>query len=358
MLTIKSPSQCDFDILALGEVMIRFDPGDSRIRNTRSFQVWEGGGEYNVARGLKRCFKQRAAVVTGIAKNEIGYLLEDLILQGGVDSSFIKWFESDGMGRDVRNGLNFTERGYGVRGALGCSDRGHSATSNIQPSDIDWETIFERRGVRWFHTGGVFSALSNASLDVTIEAMKAARRSGAIVSYDLNYRASLWEGRGGLTRCKEVNRLLAPFIDVVIGFPTFLSTESLSLEAMSLSQSDVEAQIRRVQSEFPNIKVFATTIRQTASANRTGWSAVCLADDQFYRSESIANLDVFDRVGGGDSFASGLIYGLMHLKDPQKAVEYGNAHGALAMTTPGDNSSASLHEVEALVQGYAGQTIR
>ena len=160
MLKTKSSSNCSYDILSLGEVMLRLDPGAERIRSARNFRVWEGGGEYNVARGLRRCFGQRAAVVAGIAKNEVGYLLEDLILQGGVDNRLLQWFDYDGIGRTVRNSLNFTERGFGVRGATGCSDRGHGASAKIKPGDIDWGHIFGNLGVRWFHTGGIYAALS------------------------------------------------------------------------------------------------------------------------------------------------------------------------------------------------------
>lgn len=358
MLNIKSTSECRHDILSLGEVMLRLDPGEERIRSTRHFRVWEGGGEYNVARGLRRCFGQRAAVVTGISKNEIGYLLEDLILQGGVDTSLIKWFDYDGIGRSVRNSLNFTERGFGVRGAVGCSDRGHSATSQIKPGDVDWGYIFGELGVRWFHTGGIYAALSEDAYNVIVEAMKAAKKYGTIVSYDLNYRASLWEQRGGLKRCQAVNQALAPLVDVMIGFPVLLGIEPKIENQVNLDCQAFEGLISKAVAKFPNLKVFSSTVRQVTSASQNDWAAICWGDSTFYRSDGIPNLDILDRVGGGDSFAAGLIYGLMEKNDPKMAVEYGKAHGALAMTTPGDNSMASLGEVEALMAGGIGRTQR
>src|SRR5277367_5704056 len=216
-MNIKPKDRCRWDQLSLGEVMLRFDPGDQRIWTTRQFAVSEGGGEYNVARGLKRCFGLETAVVTALADNPLGRLVEDLMNQGGVDQSLVRWVPYDGVGRSVRNGLNFTERGFGVRAALGCSDRGHTAISQLNPGEVDWEKIFSREGARWFHTGGIFCALSETAPLVAREAMEAARRAGTIVSYDLNYRASLWKSIGGKAKAQEVNRSLAPFIDVLFG---------------------------------------------------------------------------------------------------------------------------------------------
>ncbi|HXM33975.1 MAG TPA: PfkB family carbohydrate kinase, partial [Pyrinomonadaceae bacterium] len=204
-LSVKAKAECRWDCVSLGEVMLRLDPGHGRVHTARTFQVWEGGGEYNVARGLKRCFGMDAAVVTALADNSVGRLVQDLIYQGGVDQSHIRWVKYDGVGRAVRNGLNFTERGFGVRAALGCSDRGHTAVSQLQPGDIDWEAVFVKEGARWFHTGGIFAALSESTPLVAREAMEAAKRSGTIVSYDLNYRESLWKGIGGKERAREVN---------------------------------------------------------------------------------------------------------------------------------------------------------
>src|SRR6267142_833623 len=204
-LNIKPKDKCRWDLLSLGEVMLRLDPGEGRIHTTRNFQVWEGGGEYNVARGLRRCFGMETSIVTALAENPVGRLVQDLIYQGGVDQSHVKWVDFDGVGRSVRNGLNFTERGFGVRAALGCSDRGHTAVSQLKAGDIDWEQIFGVEGARWFHTGGIFCALSETTPQVAREAMETARDAGTIISYDLNYRPSLWQAIGGQARAREVN---------------------------------------------------------------------------------------------------------------------------------------------------------
>src|ERR1700689_2247724 len=216
-LNIKSKNDCMWDLVSLGEVMLRLDPGDERISTSRHFRVWEGGGEYNVARGLRRCFGMDTAMVTAFAGNPVGRLVEDLMLQGGVSQSYVRWVPYDGVGRTVRNGLNFTERGFGLRGGVGCSDRGNTAVSQLKPGDIDWERVFGRDGARWFHTGGIFAGLSTSTAEVAEEAMTAARRHGVVVSYDLNYRESIWKGVGGRSRARTVNRLLAEHVDVMIG---------------------------------------------------------------------------------------------------------------------------------------------
>lgn len=217
MLQYKKAEECRFDELSLGEIMLRLDPGEGRIHTARSFTVWEGGGEYNVARGLRRCFGLRTAVVTAFADNAVGRLVEDFILQGGVATDFVKWVPYDGIGRTVRNGLNFVERGFGCRGAKSCSDRGNTAVSQLKAGDIDWEYIFGRCGVRHFHTGGIFAALSDTTPDVVIEALKIAKKYGTITSYDLNYRPSLWKAIGGVERARSVNREIAKYVDVMIG---------------------------------------------------------------------------------------------------------------------------------------------
>jgi len=358
-LKIKPAEECRFDIVSLGEVMLRLDPGESRIRRARSFDVWEGGGEYNVARGLRRAFDQRASVITGAVKNELGYLLEDLILQGGVDTSLIRWFDFDGIGRDVRNGLNFTERGFGIRGAVGCSDRGHTATAQIKPGDIDWDHLFGELGVRWLHTGGIFAALSEDAFAVTLEAMEAAKKYGTVVSYDLNFRASLWKSRGGIEACYEANQKLAEYVDVMIGFPGLLGITDPSTESKEIFDADdFKKIIQRTVERFPNIKAIGSTIRVETTASSNDWSAISWLEGEFYQSISLADLEVLDRVGGGDSFAAGYIYGLMVEQDCQQAVDYGIAHGALAMTTPGDNSMASLDEIKKVIAGNSSQTDR
>ena len=362
-LDIKSGQDCRWDLIALGEVMLRFDPSDRRIWTTRHFEVSEGGGEYNVARGLRRCFGLNTAVVTALADNPVGRLVEDLILQGGVDQALVKWVDYDGVGRSVRNGLNFTERGFGVRAALGCSDRGHTAVSRLKPGDIDWEHIFGKLGARWFHTGGIFCALSESTPEVALEAMQAARRHGTVVSYDLNYRESLWKGVGGKRRAQEVNQRLAPLVDVMLGNEEDFSA-ALGFEVTGLDEhiSNVESaafrnMISEVVRKFP-FKVVATTLRKAKTATRNDWGAICYDKGEFFEARMREDLEIFDRVGGGDSFASGLIYGYLSGQAPQWAVECGAAHGALAMTTPGDTSMVTLKEVMQVMRGVGARIAR
>ncbi|MBM3858747.1 MAG: sugar kinase [Verrucomicrobia bacterium] len=350
---------CVFDQLSLGEIMLRLDPGEGRIRTTRHFSAWEGGGEYNVARGLRKCFGLKTAVCTAFVDNEVGHLIEDFILQGGVATDFILWRPDDGIGRTIRNGLNFTERGFGVRGAVGVSDRGNSAASQLKPGDFNWNNIFGKLGVRWFHTGGIFAALSETTAALAIEAVKAAAKHCAIVSYDLNYRPSLWKSIGGQAKAREVNREIARHVDVMIGNEEDFSA-CLGFEAdFTKIKTDVfKKMIATAVAEYQNFKVVATTLRGVISATRNDWSAICWHDGKFYESRKYPGLEILDRVGGGDSFASGLIYGFLKTGDPQKAVDYGAAHGALAMTTPGDTSMATLKEVEKLMAGGSARVQR
>ncbi len=349
-MLIRPKPGCRWDLIALGEVMLRLDPGDTRVSTARRFDVYEGGGEYNVARGLKRCFGMDTAIVTALADNPVGRLLQDLIYQGGVDQSLIDWVDYDGVGRSVRNGLNFTERGFGVRGGLGCSDRGHTAVSQIKPGTIDWDEIFGKHGARWFHTGGIFCALSETTPDVAAEAMQAARRHGIIVSYDLNYRASLWKSIGGKKQAQAVNRRLAPLVDVMIGNEEDFSAAlgfAVAGTDEDLTRIDIDAFQRMMEivaKEF-SFAVVATTLRKATTASRNDWGAICFAGGVFHEAKQRKDVEIYDRVGGGDSFASGLIYGLLTGQSAQWAVECGAAHGALAMTTPGDTSMATREEV-------------
>ena len=360
MLTIKTKEECMFDEISLGEVMLRLDPGEGRIHTARSFTAWEGGGEYNVARGMRRCFRQRAAVVTAFVDNAVGRLVEDFILQGGVDTSLIKWVADDGIGRTARNGLNFTERGFGVRGAKGCSDRGNTAVSQLKKGDIDWETIFGKYGVRHLHTGGIFAALSATTPEVAIEALQCARKHGTVTSYDLNYRPSLWKGIGGKEKAQEVNREIAKYVDVMIGneedFAACLGMKGGDVDA--IDDNAFKAMIEEVVKQYPNFKVVGTTLRQVHSATVNDWAALAWQDGVLYKSIERKRMEILDRVGGGDSFASGLIYGLMKTGDAKIAVEYGAAHGALAMTTPGDTSMATADEVEKLMGGASARVER
>jgi 2-dehydro-3-deoxygluconokinase len=363
-MKVRAKDQCRWDLVSLGEVMLRLDPGDVRVSTARQFRVWEGGGEYNVARGLRRTFGMNTAVVTSLADNPIGRLVEDLMLQGGVDLDHVRWVKYDGVGRTVRNGLNFTERGFGVRAASGCSDRGNTAVSQLKPGDIDWETIFVRKGTRWFHTGGIFCALSETTPGVALEAMEFAKRSGATISYDLNYRPSLWQAIGGKSKAQQVNRSLMPFVDVLIGNEEdFTAAMGYSVPGMDenlshLDHASFQTMMKTVRSEFPNLSAIAVTLRTAHTATRNDWGAIALADDSFYESATRTGLEIFDRVGGGDSFASGLIYGLLTSHDLAWAVECGVAHGALAMTTPGDTSTASLPEVLAVMKGQSARISR
>ncbi|MEI6673552.1 MAG: sugar kinase [Verrucomicrobiota bacterium] len=363
-LTLKPTSACAFDQISLGEIMLRLDPGEGRIRTARAFTAWEGGGEYNTSRGLRKCFGYKTAVCTALVDNEIGHLIEDFIMQGGVATEFIQWRGDDGIGRTVRNGLNFTERGFGIRGAVGNPDRGNTAASQLRPGDIDWDHLFGELGVRWFHTGGIFAALSASTAALTVEAVKAANKHGTVVSYDLNYRPSLWKTIGGLAKAREVNREIARYVDVMLGNEEDF-TASLGFEVAggdshltAIETGAFKAMIETAVKDFPNFKVAATTLRRVITATNNDWSAILWHAGQFYESRQYPGLEILDRVGGGDSFASGLQFGFMEFNDPQLAVAYGAAHGALASTTPGDTSMATRMEVEKLLAGGGARVLR
>jgi 2-dehydro-3-deoxygluconokinase len=361
-----------WDCISLGEVMLRLDPGEGRIHTSRQFTAWEGGGEYNVARGLRRCFGLRTVIATALADNPIGRLVEDFILQGGVDTSLLHWIPYDGVGRMVRNGLNFTERGFGLRAASGCSDRGHTAISQVRPGDFNWSEIFDSQasestrggnGSRWLHTGGIFAALSASTADVAAEAMDAAHAHGTPVSYDLNYRDSLWRSIGGKAKAQEVNHALVRKVDLLLGneedFSAMLGVElkGVSEDFSELPVTAYAEMLREVAAAYPNLKLIASTLRTAATASRNAWGAIALYQDQIVHVPQI-EIDILDRVGGGDSFASGLIYGLLAGKPIDWAVRCGVAHGALAMTTAGDTSMATLAEVERAMKGGSARIAR
>ena len=368
-LNLRPAEECTFDAVSLGEVMLRLDPGEGRIRTARSFRAWEGGGEYNVIRGLHKCFGMNTAVITAFADNEVGLLMKDFIEQGGVSTDLICWKKTDGIGRLCRNGLNFTERGFGIRGAKGCSDRANTAISQATPEDFDFDYIFKNKsdgglGVRWLHTGGIYAALSEQACETVIAACKAAKKYGTIVSYDLNYRPSMWEAIGGLAKAQEVNKEVAKYVDVMIGNEEdFTACLGFEIEGndenlKTLNLDGYKNMINEAAATYPNFKAVATTLRQVKTATVNDWSAICWADGEIYKAAQYDGLEIMDRVGGGDSFASGLVYGLMTFEDAEKAVNYGAAHGALAMTTPGDTTMASLKEVEGIVGGAGARVQR
>ncbi len=363
-LVARSALECDFDLVALGEIMLRLDPGEERIASARSFRVWEGGGEYNVARGLRSCFAQRTAVVSALADNQIGRLVEDLVHEGGVDLSWLRWVPYDGVGRSVRNGLNFTERGFGPRAPVGCSDRANSAASQMQRGDVDWDEVFVRRGARWFHTGSIFTALSPTTSEVAEEAMLAARRSGAVVSYDVNVRASLWGNAERHAQAVEVNRHLVSLCDVVFGNEKSFA-EALGVRAPLTESSGADpwgssemVALGEVATAFSNLRVVASTVRAIHSASRHDWGGVCWVDGVVTSSGVTPSLEILDRVGGGDAFAAGMIFGLLEGMPDIDALRYGVAHGALAMSTPGDSSMATLDEVRLLAEGGSAHMVR
>lgn len=364
-LNVRPAEECRYDAVSLGEVMLRLDPGEGRVRTARSFTAWEGGGEYNVTRGLRRAFGLRGAVVTALVDNEVGRLVENFILAGGLDTQYINWVASDGIGRQSRNGLNFTERGFGVRGAVGVSDRGHTAASQLKAEDVDWDKLFGEDGVRWLHTGGIYAALSETSAETVKTAITKAKEYGTIVSYDLNYRPSLWKAIGGQAKAQEVNREIAPLIDVMIGneedFTACLGFEVPGVdESLSeLESASFAAMINEVAKEFPNFKVIATTMRTVRTATVNDWGALAWSPATgVVEATHRPGLEIMDRVGGGDSFASGLVFGLLDGRPLSEAVNIGAAHGALAMTTPGDTSMATKAEVLKLASGGSARVDR
>ena len=349
LLQIKQNAESTWDLASLGEVLLRFDPGAQRIHNARNFQVWEGGGEYNVARGLSKVFRKKTTVITALVKNALGDLAEELIIQGGLDTSNIIWRNGGGK---LRNGLYFIERGFGLMPPKSCFDRDHTAISQTKSDDFDWRKIFKEQGARWLHTGGIFTGLSETTPEVAKLAMKQARKNGAVISYDLNYRDSLWKNRGGKIQANKLNKELLPFADVIFGVPDYTGKNS------AFNEKEFRKEAERLQADFPNLKYIAATFRTAKSAGFHNLTAACFADGGVFKAPEFFDVQVFDRVGSGDSFASGFIYGMLEGRGTQYAVECGAAHSCLAMTTPGDNSMARLDEIEKLMSGADLNAIR
>ncbi|MGI8810937.1 MAG: PfkB family carbohydrate kinase [Pyrinomonadaceae bacterium] len=352
MLWIKPKKDCAWDVVSLGEVMLRFDPGEERIHSARSFRVWEGGGEYNVARNLSKCFQLDTAVVTALADNQIGRLVEDLIAQGGVDLSQILWRPTDGISRVTRNGIYFMERGFGSRAPLGCSDRGNTAVSQLKPSEIDWKSIFSERGSRWFHTGGIFAGLSESTAETALEAMKAAKENATIVSYDLNYRDSIWAGRGGRDAANEVNRRLLEYADVVFG------VEGFDAALSHYAESELKRASTAMFKRHSDLKIAATTLRDVESASRHNLSGVCISDGKISKAKDFNDVAVLDRVGSGDAFAAGIIYGLLTETGLQSTIDLAVSSAVLSLASGGDGSSATLGEIERLARSSDSTAIR
>ena len=344
-LNITAATQHSRDCLTLGEVMLRLDPGLERTRRTDSFKVWEGGGEYNVVQGLSSCYGHRSGIVTALVDNEVGQLIASLIRRSGVETRWIQWREFDGIGRTARNGLYFMERGFGVRGAAAVMDRGHTAISQLQAGDIDWRALFAEAKPRWFHVGGVMAGLSEDSPDLVIAAMQAAREFGAVVSYDLNYRDSLWRERGGREAASNCDKRLLPLVDVLFGLDKLSEpVDSLNVEVFSDS-------LKQMQQRFPNLKQLVSTMRIVHDASHNDWSGLCLVEGEIARGKAHFKLPILDRVGGGDAFAAGYIHGMLTGQSPQQSIELAVAHGALVMSTTGDNSVLAKEEVYAYARG-------
>lgn len=354
MLNIKLKTENDYDLISLGEILLRFDPENERIHNARSFRVFDGGAEYNVARGLANVFRQKTAIITALADNSLGRLAEDFARQAGVDTTEILWRFHDGIGLNSRNGLYFIERGFGLRPPDSCFDRGNTAVSQLKTGDIDWRRIFDNKNVRWFHTGGVFTGLSETAPQVALEAVKIAKDNGAIVSYDLNYRASLWKNRGGKAAANDLNREILPIADVVFG----VISEDFKPGVAEFDELKFQTAAEKMRGDFPNLQMIVSTLRDVQSASSHSFSAACFAEDSVIVANKYIEASVLDRVGSGDAFVSGFIYALLNGKDLKYAVDLGAAHGVLAMTTAGDNSTATIAEIEHLMRGESSAAKR
>lgn len=360
MLKLKDAKNCRFDLLSLGECMIRLSPpGHGRIEFANTLEVWVGGGEYNVAYALSR-LGLRTGFVSRMVDNPVGRIVINHGRAVGVDMSHVQMVKYDGVGRQDRVGLNFTEVGTGPRGSVTMYDRGHSAASNLNPGAIDFRNLFAQEGARWLHTGGIFSALSDGTAAVVGEALAAAKEAGTIVSYDLNFRSKLWTSG----KARQVTKDLVPFIDCLIGneedFQKVLGFEVEGVDE-NLSALDTRAykkMVEKVVKAYPNVKVVGTTLREVKSGLVNNWSAILWHEGQFYESRRFDNLEIEDRVGGGDGFSSGFAYGFLTGQSPQQCVDLGAAHGALLQTTRGDTSQIDLDELMHVVKGGSARIKR
>lgn len=358
-LKLRAADECQLDVLTFGECMIRLSPpGHQRIELTPYFEAYVGGGEYNVSYALSR-YGLRTAWVSRLVDNPLGSFIRNHARASGMDLSHVVWIPYDGVGKADRIGLNFTEVGIGVRASVTMYDRGHSAAAHIKPGEVDWKTIFSR-GVRWFHTGGICTALSDSSAAVVKEALEAARNVGAVISYDLNFRSKLWSSEKAIA----VTRDLVPFIDVLIGNEEdFQKVLGFKVEGVdeSLKKLPVEAykqMVRRVVEKHTNIRAVGTTLREVVSGLVNNWSAILYYDGDFFQSIRYEGLEVEDRVGGGDGFCSGLIYSFLHGMSAQEAVNAGAAHGALLQSTRGDTSMVTWEEVQHVMKGGSARIKR
>jgi 2-dehydro-3-deoxygluconokinase len=359
-LTFKPEQTTELDLLSLGECMIRLSPpGHQRIELTPVFEAYAGGGEYNVAYALAR-YGMRAGWVSRLVDNPLGHFIRNHARTSGMDISEVVWVPYDGAGRADRIGLNFTEVGMGVRASVTLYDRGHSAQAHMKPQDVDWQRIFGRRGVRWFHTGGILTALSDTCAEVALVAMKTAHDTGTVVSYDLNFRSKLWPSKKAI----EVTKKLLPYIDVLIGneedFQKVLGFEVEGTDAnlKTLPIDGYKKMVEKVVRAHPHIRAVGTTLREVVSGLVNNWSAIMYYDGTFFESTRFMNLEIEDRVGGGDGFCSGFVYGLLHGLTPQECVNMGAAHGALLQTTRGDTSMVTMEELTHVMRGGSARIQR
>ncbi len=354
---------CALDFLSLGALVHRLDPGLVPFRKARVFDVHVSGGEYNVAAGLADCFGLRTGIATAMVHYGIGELVQARVREAGV-TPFYKWFEHDGV-RGPNIATVFSDRGHGVRPPVVFYNRAHEAGALLKPGDFDWAAIFAA-GVRWFHSGGIFAALSATTAELILEGMQAAKHAGAVTSFDLNYRPKLWQSVGGPERAQQVLRRIVSHVDALIGNEEDLQ-KGLGIPGPELGEAtsdrgqlDPDAFFRMIDhvvDQYPNIKLVGTTLREVHSTNRHDWKAVLWQSGERFVSPT-CQLDVFDRIGGGDGFASGLSYGLISGRSPEEALRLGWAHGALLTTYHGDVTQATRQEVETLAHGGSARVQR